>query len=155
MRGRRTRPRLLAVASGGGHWVQLLRLRPAFIGSETAYVTVNNAYRPDVGADRFHVVCDATRWQRTALLRLAMQMAVIVLRERPDVVITTGAAPGYFALLFGRMIGARTVWLDSMANVDNLSLAGEKAGRIADLWMTQWPDLALSSDGPIYHGSVA
>jgi UDP-N-acetylglucosamine:LPS N-acetylglucosamine transferase len=146
---------LLAVASGGGHWVQLLRLRPAFVGSETAYATVDAAYRPDVGADRFHIVPDATRWERLALLRLALRMAWIVLRERPDVVITTGAAPGYFALLFGRLLGARTVWLDSMANVDRLSLAGEKAQRFADMWMTQWPDLAMSSEGPIFRGSVA
>ena len=46
---------------------------------------------------------------------------LVVLRERPDVVVSTGAAPGYFALRFGRLFGARTLWLESIANVEELS----------------------------------
>ena len=37
-------PRVLAVSSGGGHWVQLLRLRPAFAGLVVAYVCVRPEY---------------------------------------------------------------------------------------------------------------
>ncbi len=147
------RRKILAVASGGGHWVQLLRLRPAFAGEHVAYVTVKKAYRAEVGDAPFHVVSDATRWNKVGLVRLALKMAWIVLRERPDVVVTTGAAPGYFAILFGRLLGARTTWIDSMANVDQLSLSGQKAGRLANLWLTQWPALA-GADGPSYGGSV-
>ena len=35
----------MAVASGGGHWVQLLRLTPAFVDLDLVFVTVNEAYR--------------------------------------------------------------------------------------------------------------
>ena len=45
MTGRR---RVLAVASGGGHWVQLLRLRPAFEGCDVTYACVRPAYADDV-----------------------------------------------------------------------------------------------------------
>ena len=72
---------------------------------------------------------------------------------RAFVVITTGAAPGFFALRLGKLMGARVVWLDSIANASALSLAGQKAGKHADLWLTQWPELA-SEDGPDYRGSV-
>jgi len=147
------RARILAIASGGGHWVQLLRLRPAFAGERVAYVTVNRAYRAEIGSAPFYVVNDATRWNKWALFRLALRMAWIVLRRRPNIVITTGAAPGYFGVLFGRLIGARTVWIDSMANVDQLSLSGRKAGRWVNLWLTQWPSLARS-DGPRFEGAV-
>jgi hypothetical protein len=51
------------------------------------------------------------------------------------------------------MLGARTVWLDSIANVEILSRAGRLAGPIADLWLTQWPHLA-SEEGPHCAGSV-
>jgi len=145
--------KILAVASGGGHWVQLLRLRPAFVGQHVTYVSVDRAYRAEIGAAPFHVVNDATRWNRFGLIRLAARMLWIVLRKRPDVVVTTGAAPGYFAIMFGRLLGARTTWIDSMANVDRLSLSGEKAGRWADLWLTQWPALAHAG-GPRYEGTV-
>jgi hypothetical protein len=149
----RHRPRLLAVASGGGHWVQLLRLRPAFSGAEVVYVTVDRAYRDDIGSARFHVVNDATRWNKLGLLRMALRMGWLVLRERPDVIVTTGAAPGFFAVRLGRLIGARTAWIDSMANVQRLSLCGSKAGPMSDLWLTQWPGLA-SPQGPHYQGAV-
>ena len=101
--------RILAVASGGGHWIQLLRLKPAFAGETVTWVTVDQRYRTQVGTDRFHVVPDATRWNRLGLIRLAMQMVWLVLRTRPDVVVTTGAAPGLFAVMAGRLFGARTI----------------------------------------------
>jgi peptidoglycan/xylan/chitin deacetylase (PgdA/CDA1 family) len=147
------RKKILAVASGGGHWVQLLRLRPAFAGDDVVWVTVNKAYRTDVGTAPFAVVTDATRWNRVSLLVLAARMAWIVLRQRPDVVVTTGAAPGYFAVLFGKLVGARTAWIDSMANAEHLSLAGRKIRPWTDLWLTQWPGLA-TPQGPHYEGAV-
>jgi len=77
----------------------------------------------------------------------------LVLRYRPQIVISTGAAPGYFAVRFGHYIGARTVWVDSIANVDELSLSGRLAGPYTDLWLTQWAHLA-SHNGPLYRGKV-
>ena len=62
--------RVLAVSSGGGHWVQLLRVLPALQGCDIAFVTVNTAYRSDVAEHRFHVVNDATRWSKIGLLRM-------------------------------------------------------------------------------------
>lgn len=88
-----------------------------------------------------------------ALLRTARQLAFIMMRERPDIVISTGAAPGYLALRLARLAGARTIWLDSIANVDQLSLSGLKVGRYASLWLTQWPHLARP-EGPHYGGAV-
>ncbi|MCC6360780.1 MAG: UDP-N-acetylglucosamine--LPS N-acetylglucosamine transferase [Phycisphaerales bacterium] len=146
-------PRVIAVASGGGHWVQLLRLRPAFEGCHVTYVTVSDAYRADVPGCRFRVVNDATRWNKFALLRMALRLLWIVMRERPTVVISTGAAPGYFALRFGRWLSARTIWVDSIANVEQLSTAGQMVRPYADLWLTQWPELA-GPDGPRFAGAV-
>ena len=75
-----------------------------------------------------------------------------MLRERPDVVVSTGAAPGYLALRCAKLLGARTVWIDSVANVEELSLSGRIASTKADLCLTQWPHLAA---GPVgYEGSV-
>jgi hypothetical protein len=145
--------KILAVASGGGHWVQLQRLRPAFAGEDVVYVTVDKAYRADIGTAPLYVVNDATRWSKWSLVKLALRIAWIVVKQRPDVVVTTGAAPGYFAVVFGKLFGARTAWIDSMANVEQLSMAGQKAGRWADRWLTQWPALA-EPGGPTFEGAV-
>jgi Oligosaccharide biosynthesis protein Alg14 like len=150
---KKTRPKLMAVSSGGGHWVQLRRLAPVFEDFEVVYVTVVDAYRSQVPESRFHLVPDATRWNKFGLVLLALRTAWVIAWERPAVVLSTGAAPGYFAILFGRFFGARTIWIDSMANVENLSMSGAKAGRYADLWLTQWPHLARPF-GPHFVGSV-
>jgi len=133
--------------------VQLNRLRPSFEGCDLAFATVNAAYREEVRGHRFYTVHDATRWSKLGLIRLALEMLVIVIRERPDVVISTGAAPGYFAIMFGKLIGARTLWLDSIAMVEDLTLCGKKIGRFADLTLTQWPGNA-SEGGAQYVGAV-
>jgi UDP-N-acetylglucosamine:LPS N-acetylglucosamine transferase len=146
--------KVVALSSGGGHWVQLLRLRPAFAGCDVVFVTVSEGYRAnlDPGA-RLRVIPDATRWNKLGLVRVLISVFLVLWQERPDVVISTGAAPGYFAIRLGKLLGVRTVWVDSVANVDELSLSGKKAGPHASLWLTQWPHLAKPG-GPHYRGSV-
>lgn len=134
--------RILAVASSGGHWVQLRRLAPAFEGHDVAYLTTDPGHRSEVGSARFHVVNDANRWNKLAVLRCALKVLRVVLRERPTVVVSTGAAPGYLAIRCGRLLGARTVWIDSVANVEELSMSGRMASVTADLCLTQWKHLA-------------
>lgn len=145
--------RVLAVSSGGGHWVQLLRLRPAYEGADVLFVTVNEAYRSDVPGARFRVIPDATRWSKVALLRMAVKLAWIMVWEWPQVVISTGAAPGYFAIRIGKLMGARTVWVDSIANIEKLSMSGEMVRGKADMVLTQWPHLA-TGEAPRYEGAV-
>lgn len=147
------KPRLLAVASGGGHWVQLLRLRPAFEGCDVTFVTVNHAYRQDIGTERFRVVNDATRWNKVGLVKMAVKLAWIVITVRPHVVVSTGAAPGYFAIRLARVLGARALWLDSIANVEHVSMTCELVAKHADLRLTQWEHLA-TPDGPKFEGAV-
>lgn len=147
------RPKVLALSSGGGHWVQLMRLRPAFVDSEVVYATVWDGYRIDVGSSKFEVIPKGDRWSRLNLARCFLAVLLLMLRERPDTVITSGAAPGYFAIRIGKWLGARTLWLDSVANAEELSLSGRQAGKHVDLWLTQWPHLA-TVDGPNYRGSV-
>jgi len=144
--------KILAVASAGGHWVQLLRLRPAFDGHRVEYVSTNAGYRVDVSCP-LHVVTDANIWQKGRLLRMFLEVAWVVARFRPDVVVTTGAAPGYAAIMFGRLAGAKTVWIDSIANSEELSNSGKQAHRWASAWVTQWAHLA-KENGPEYWGAV-
>jgi UDP-N-acetylglucosamine:LPS N-acetylglucosamine transferase len=145
--------RVLAVSSGGGHWTELLRMAPAFEGCNITYVTVEHSYKSQVDGCKFRVVCDATRWNKFKLGIMLTQIAWIVLTSRPDVIISTGAAPGYFAIRLGKLLGARTIWVDSIANIDQLSGSGEWVGKYTDMWLTQWEHLA-KPDGPHYFGGV-
>ena len=155
-------PKLMAVASAGGHWIQLMRLRKAWDGLDVTYVTTEpglgdivKTMARDEGnpPPKFTSVTDANLSEKLRLVRQLFEVLVAVLRHRPDVIITTGAAPGYFALRFGRMIGARTIWIDSMANAETLSKSGQEVAKHADLWLTQWEHLARP-DGPHFMGRV-
>ncbi|MCG8317578.1 MAG: hypothetical protein MI976_30540 [Pseudomonadales bacterium] len=144
--------KVLAVASGGGHWVQLLRLRHTFDQHDVEWLTTGMGFSDSVFG-KTHVVTDANLWNKLALIRMFIQVFFIILKVRPDVVISTGAAPGFAAILLGRMFGAKTIWIESIANVDELSKSGEKVGRWAHIWLTQWEHLA-KPEGPHYWGSV-
>jgi len=149
----RARCKVLAIASGGGHWTQLMRLRPAFSQCDVAFVSVREIYREQAGPARFYCVHDINRLNKWALVLAIIELLRIIALERPNVIVTTGSAPGMLALRIGKWFGARTVWIDSIANIDELSLSGRKARRHADLWLTQWQHLA-QEDGPYYEGSI-
>lgn len=148
--------RVLAVASFGGHWVQLLRMSAAWRDCNCRYLTTSSAVEK-TGRD-VRVVADASR---TSLLRLGVQFVQVlglILIYRPDIVISTGASVGYFALLSAKLVGAKTIWIDSIANSEQLSLSAVKASKHADLLVTQWPHLVAkyrdSRYQPQYFGKV-
>ncbi len=154
--------RVLVISSTGGHWVQLLRLMPAWDGCEVHYACTSPDHEERVRAAvaargqavaSYTAVCDANRWTKAKLVRQMLEVAALVLRVRPEVILTTGASAGYFAIRAGKLLGARTCWIDSIANGEELSLSGERAGPHADLFLTQWPELQRG-DRPGYSGSI-
>lgn len=145
--------KVLAVASGGGHWTQMMQLKEIFAGCDVAFVGVKEMYRAEAQPHRFYAIPDVSRLHKWTIALALARLLFILLRERPAVIITTGSAPGMLALRLGKLLGARTVWIDSIANVEQMSFSGTQARKCADLWLTQWPHLARP-DGPTYLGSV-
>lgn len=145
--------KIMAVASRGGHWVQLLRLAPAWDDHNVIYVTNDKKLKHQVHTGGFSSVIDANMDQKIKLLALSVQIFWLIIRHRPDCIISTGAAPGFFAMFWGKFFRIKTIWLDSVANVEELSLAGKKVGPFASVWLTQWPGLETDS-GPSYKGRV-
>lgn len=143
--------KVLAIASAGGHWLQLQRLRPAFEDCHLTFISTGD-YRDQLEEKQYKVK-DANQWDKFGLVIMGLQILYLILKIRPDVIVTTGAAPGFFALFFGKIIGKKTIWLDSIANGEDMSLSGKKSEHYADMWLTQWPKVA-SDDGPEYKGGV-
>lgn len=147
------RKRLLAVASGGGHWVQLLRMRDAFIDFETAYVSTFKGHSDAIPGYRLYTTADSSRFHKAAFAKSLVQAMRILLKERPHVIISTGSAPGLPFIIGGRLIGARTLWVDSIANGERLSSSGRIARRFAHQTVSQWPEVA-EREGVAYWGSI-
>lgn len=144
--------KVLAVASAGGHWVQLTQLAAAWSDMDVTYATTSNGHTPD--AYSTEILPDANLDDKLGLVKLAWVTLRLIRRVRPDVVVSTGAAPGFFAIVFAKvLLGAKTVWVDSVANAERMSVSGRWVKRFADEWLVQWPDLAATS-GASFKGSV-
>mgnify|MGYP001597190698 FL=1 len=150
---RRTRPVVLAVSSGGGHWVQLQRLSAAFAGAEVHFATTDPTAAPALPDARLHVFPDANKDTPLRLLACLCSIGWIVLRVRPDVVVSTGAAGGFLAIRLARLIGARTMFIDSIANARELSISARLSLGVANRVLSQWPQVAARS-GAEYRGAV-
>lgn len=131
----------------------MLLLRPAFDDAEMHFVSTAIEFAEHAGISEADVVRDFNRHKPIDGLLCLLALLRIIRRVRPDVVISTGAAPGLVGLAVAKLFGARTIWVDSVANSDQLSLSGRIAGRFADLWLTQWEHL-VSERGPRYFGSL-
>lgn len=133
--------------------MQLLKIKELFLHYDTHYASTSLTIGQDLSLPNYHVVPDANLDKKILLIYSAISIFFLLVKLRPKLVITTGAAPGFISLVFAKMIGAKTIWIDSIANSEELSLSGKMAKRWADLWLTQWPDLATPT-GPYYIGSV-
>lgn len=144
--------RILAASSGGGHWDELLALRDAFAGHDVTYLTTSADLLMLAGVSGT-VVADCNRDTPLATLRTIVAIARLVWRLRPDRVVSTGAAPGLICILLGRMLGARTLWIESIANAERLSMSGRIASKAANRCVVQWEHMARPT-GPDFAGAI-
>jgi UDP-N-acetylglucosamine:LPS N-acetylglucosamine transferase len=144
--------KIAAISSGGGHWIELQRIAPAFQEHDVFYISTHTSLGDTVQGHRFYAIPDASRWNKLKLLRVAYEVMKLLVVTRPDIVVSTGAAPGVLGIFAGKILGAKTIWVDSIANVDKISLSGKLAVFLADRVYTQWPSLAKGDI--VYAGNV-
>ncbi|MDE6117242.1 MAG: oligosaccharide biosynthesis protein Alg14 [Duncaniella sp.] len=137
---------ILAVASLGGHWTQLLRITSGLgLKHDIIYMSTHPDCAKAVAGNNFFLMDDFSRWNPFKSFS-AFFSALRCLRAcKPDAVVTTGAAPGLIALIAARITGVKTIWIDSIANPSSLSLSGKIASRIATATYTQWENLACGN----------
>jgi UDP-N-acetylglucosamine:LPS N-acetylglucosamine transferase len=147
--------RICLAASAGGHISQLLKLAACWNGYETFCVTTTEVVRNKLNKlGEVYVVGECNRQHPMRVITVFLRCIRIVLKERPDVVISTGAAAGCMLCFLGKMFGAKVVWIDSITNVERISLSGRMVRYIADLFLVQWPELAGRNKKVEFVGTV-
>jgi len=135
--------KILAIASLGGHWKQLLRIIPPTMSNiQTTYVSTHKKCATMVNGHTYYTISDFSRWNFYMLIPVFYQAIQIIRKETPDVIISTGAAPGLIFLFMAKLFGKKTIWIDSVANVFQLSLSGRIASKFASQTYTQWKELS-------------
>ncbi len=147
--------KICLAASAGGHLSQLLKIASVWSGHEIYWITSTEVVRASLGGNgNVHVVGECNRQHPLRVLGVLRHCMRIMREEKPDLVISTGAAPGCMAAVIGHLVGARVIWLDSITNVRRLSLSGRLIRPFADLFLVQWPALARKYRGVEYVGAV-
>ena len=147
--------RVCLVASAGGHVSQLIKLSEGWKGHNTFCVTTTEVVRSRL--TKFgcvYVVGECNREHPIRVFMVLMRCIGIVFKERPDVVISTGAAAGCLLCLLFKILGSKIIWIDSITNVNRISLSGKIVRFFADLFLVQWPELAVRYKNAEYVGAV-
>jgi UDP-N-acetylglucosamine:LPS N-acetylglucosamine transferase len=135
--------------------VQLLKLADSWQGYDVFSVTTTEVIRERLKKyGTVYVVGECNRRYPVRVIKVLMQSIKIVFRERPSVVISTGAAVGYIICFLSKLGGAKVVWIDSITNVKRMSLSGRMIRFIADLTLVQWPELTKQYKGVEYIGTL-
>lgn len=79
---------------------------------------------------------------------------MIVKKERPDVVITTGSMPMALLCFVSKCFGSKVIWIDSIASIRHLSMSGRMVYLVADLILSQWPEVAARYSKVEYVGEL-
>jgi nitroreductase len=132
------RLRLLLVASGGGHLGQLLPLEPWWSQHDRTWVTFDTPSAARLGGDPVVFAHHPTTRNLRNLVRNATLAWRVLRRERPDVVVSTGAGVALPFFLAARLLGVRTVFIEVYDRIDSRSLTGRLCRPLSDLFLLQW-----------------
>jgi len=153
--GTAKRPVLL-VASSGGHLLQLLTLREAWQGLPTVWVSNDkeDARSLLAGENAHFLPGPYSRNIRSLLANLRLAVRVVV-RERPSVVLSTGADIAVPFAWVGRLVGARVVYVESFTRIKTVSLSCRLIRPVAHRVYVQWPELLSELPKARFVGAVA
>ncbi len=140
--------RVLAVASGGGHFKQLLRLVPRLPRvSRVTWVTQDTGLAEDLlravgrGHEPLHHVPYTAPRDLVNLTRDAAEVRRLLRREPHDLALSTGAGIAATVLPTARMMGLRAVFVESATRVEGPSLSGRILQRLPGVELcSQHPD---------------
>ncbi len=149
------RPRVLLVASSGGHLLELLELADGFERRDRLWVTFD---KPDArsllrGERVVHAHHPTNRNLRNLARNLVLAVRLLV-RLRPEAIVTTGAGVAVPFCFVGRALGARVVYVESLARASDLSLTGRIVRPVTTTFFVQWPELAERHRAAVYSGSI-
>lgn len=132
------------VSSSGGHLEEISRLK----GIEEAYdcflITEKSDFVIKNFCEKKYYVPMMNRRQLTFLPKFAylfILTLIILLKERPDFIITTGALVAYPFCVIGKLMGIKVIYVESFARVTEPSLTGKLVYNMSDLFMVQWEDM--------------
>ena len=133
--------KICLVCSHGGHLTETLQLLDAFADHKIFFATYHSRRDREIqqiAPAYFAENIGKNLWRMT----LAVPWAFWLLRkERPDVVLSLGAEIAVPFFYLAKLLGIKTIYIESWCRVENLSLTGRLVYPVSDVFWVQWPEL--------------
>ncbi len=144
-------------ASSGGHFEQILMLRPLMDKYESFIVTEKTKYKPSVKGKRLYYMHQINRkeWSFPFWVVVnTVKSLFIYIKERPDVVITTGVLAMIPLCLTAKLFKKKLIYIESFAKVSSPTETGKYLYNYADQFYVQWESMLEFYPDAIYLGSI-
>lgn len=142
--------------SSGGHLTHMRMLMPVLEqAADRFWVTfdkedANAALR---GERVYHCYFPTNRNVKNTVRNTVLAIRVLC-KERPNLIISSGAAIAVPFFFVGKLIGARTVYIEVFDRIDAPTLTGRLVRRFTDLFVVQWPEMTRVYPGSVDLGSI-
>ena len=151
------RIRLCLVASQGGHIEELWQLKILREKYDFYLVVPKTAWTEKLKCEKVFIR-DLNRKNRltkvSSMAVMFVEQFSILLKNRADVVITTGAAVAIPICVFAKKKKKKVVYIESMARISSPSGTGKFLYKFADLFIVQWEELLKFYPNAVYGGTI-
>lgn len=144
-------------ASSGGHLEEIARMKPIAENNESFLLTERGAFHTLNFCKKVYLVNQINRREWSFLFKFIVLCFVsirILIKEKPDCIISLGALATYPICLFAKLRGTKVIYIESFARVDYPSLTGKLMYQIADLFIVQWEELLETFPNAMYGGGI-
>lgn len=150
--------KLCLSCSAGGHLTQLTQLKSFYAQYDYFFITEDIPITREMSRRekvRLLKLINRKMWNFGLLFVYNTALAFFyLLRERPDVIISTGALSTVPVCYLGKLMGKKVVFIESYAKVTSPTLSGRLVYKIADLFIVQWEELRAHYPKSVYGGSI-
>ena len=145
------------IASSGGHFEQLMMLKPLMKKYDSFIVTEKTNYSVSNLEFNTYYLHQLNRREKSFIFRMignSLKTLKILISERPDVVISTGALATIPMCLFGKIFGKKIIFIESFAKVNSQTLTGKLVYKFADRFYVQWEEMKQFYPNAICKGGI-
>lgn len=149
--------KLCFAASSGGHYEQLMMLKPLMEKYESFLITEETSYNSNVNGLKTYYMMQVNRKEKTFLPYMIINLfrsLKIYLKERPDVVICTGVLATIPICLIAKFAGKKMIYIESFAKVTSPTETGKLLYKFADQFYVQWEPMLEIYPKAIYLGGI-
>ena len=151
------RKKICFAASSGGHFEQILMLKPLMEKYDSFLITEKTIYKNDVNGEKIYYLHQVNRKEilfPVEMLGNSFRSVFIFLKERPDVIITTGVLAMIPICLLAKLFRKKLIYIESFAKVTTATSTGKLMYKFADQFYVQWPQMKKVYPDAIYLGGI-